>query len=237
MEGTMRQATTAAVVLAGLVCGQVNAGTMGPVVESHGPKNGLYLGAGIGGNFNSDTLESISLTSMTSVSVTSDKSYTVGNLYAGYGHTFANSWFFGLEANTYFPRRTINIISPAVSPGDTNRYANQLTFHDYLAVDALPGYNINPNLLVYGRAGASFRDTTISQNQDTWSNSYLNAYNSVGGRVGAGIAYGFTEHVGVAVDYVYTSYREWGSQWDLYLLKFNAKSHANYVGVSLVATV
>ena len=214
------------------------AGSMGSMaVCDIEPKENFYAGVGIGGTFNSDTLKAISAYS---TSVTNSPTQTVGNVYIGYGHTFMEKLFLGIEANTYFPGHTDNFNTQGVSSAADSRsyYTEQYTFKDYLGLDLLPGLRFNPNTLIYARTGLSFRDINISQNStDTpSSNSYYNAGHSMGGRFGAGVAYGLSKNIGVAVDYFYTYYPTFGSYWNTYNLQFNMTSNQNYVGASLIYT-
>ena len=216
------------------------AGSMGSMVVCDiDPKENFYAGVGIGGSFNKDTLKGISVYS---TSVTKSPTQTVGNVYIGYGHTFMEKLFLGIEANTYFPGHTDNFITPGVSSAavTNNYYTSQYNFKDYLGLDLLPGLRFNPNTLIYARTGLSFRDINISQNSTITagplSDSFYNAGHSMGGRFGAGVAYGLNKNIGVAVDYFYTYYPTFGSYWNIYNLQYNMTSNQNYVGASLIYT-
>ncbi len=170
---------------------------------------------------------------------TSSISQVVGNVYIGYGHTWLDKYYLGIEANTYFPGHTATITTPGVSNvGQGNFYTDQYTFKDYMGLDLLPGIRFHPNSLLYARTGLSFRDIEINQ-QATDTANPLGLYqsgHSVGGRFGAGIAHGFTENIGVAVDYFYTYYPTWGSYFQAFNLQKQMNSHQNYVGISLIYT-
>ncbi len=216
------------------------AGTMGPVILSDfKPKENLYVGLGFGGNFNNDNEQVSSLTNQNQTSSSSNNSQVVGNLYIGYGHTWNNVYFLGVEANTYFPGHTDNITTAGISNvGSGNFYTNQYTFKDYLGLDLLPGFRFHPNSLIYARTGLAFRDIQVSQyaTLNPASEGFYNAGHSVGGRFGAGIAHGLNENIGMAIDYFYTYYPTWGSYWSTYNLQYNMKSHQNYIGISLIYT-
>jgi len=217
------------------------AGTMGSMaVCDNKPKENFYAGVGIGGTFNSDTSKVTSVPNNNATSVTNSPSQTVGNVYIGYGHTFMDKLFLGIEANTYFPGHTDNFTNPGVSNAavSKNYYSEQYTFKDYLGLDLLPGLRFNPNTLIYARTGLSFRDINISQNSTATpsSDSFYNAGHSMGGRFGAGVAYGLSKNIGIAVDYFYTYYPTFGSYWSIYNLQFNMTSNQNYVGASLIYT-
>ena len=216
------------------------AGTMGPIVVSElKPKENFYAGVGFGGTFNHDTEQVTSLANQNTTQTTASPGQVVGNVYIGYGHTWLEKFYLGIEANTYFPGHTDNIQTMALSGYDKGQlYTNQFTFKDYLGLDLLPGIRFHPNSLLYARTGLSFRDIEVSQIETTTPSSYgyYNSGSSVGGRFGAGIAHGFTENIGVAVDYFYTYFPRWGSYWSTYYLQQDMKSHQNYVGISLIYT-
>jgi hypothetical protein len=218
----------------------VSAGMMGPIIISDFKvKESFYAGLGIGGNFNNDNEQVSSLTNQNQTSSSANFGQLVGNLYIGYGHTWNNKYFLGVEANTYFPGHTLNITTAGVSnEGVGNFYTNQYTFKDYLGLDLLPGLRFHPNSLIYGRTGLAFRDIQVSQYTtiNPASQDFFNAGHSIGGRFGAGIAHGFNENIGITIEYFYTYYPTWGSYWSTYSLQYNMKSHQNYIGISLVFT-
>lgn len=213
------------------------AGTMGPIMDRHNPKENLYAGVGVGGAFNSERVNTDNVIFENQVTASDDNNHVVGNLFIGYGHTFANSLFLGIEANTYFPRHVVNFYSPGVTITGPI-YQDQYAINDYLGLDLLPGYRVNSDLLLYGRAGLSFRDVSINQPQNVPdSPSYFNSTNTVGGRFGAGATYALSQHIAASVDYVYSYFPTFSSNWPLFNLQFNLKTHSNYAGVSLVYTV
>lgn len=213
----------------------LNAGTMGNTTKAN-PKNSLYAGIGIGGSFNNDSLTTLSFTNSNVVTVKKNTNHISGNLLAGYGYTFPNSFFLGIEANTYFPHRTVNIYSPPASGIDTI-YLNQLTIKEYLGLDVLPGYRWNSSLLVYARLGLAFRDVSNNQPENTDSSApFLNDNNLIGGHVGLGATYALAPHIATAVDYFYTQAPTFNAQWPLYNMEFSEKSHSNYIGISLIYT-
>ncbi|WED42916.1 outer membrane protein [Legionella cardiaca] len=221
-------------IIAVLINGQAISGSMNKNILNM-PKENLYFGIGVGGTFNKDTLDTLSDNSRISKSI--NHSDVNGNISLGYGHTFANALFLSVEANTYFPRRTTTVISPALPPDDNLFYENQIAFDDYLGLDLLSGYRLNSLLLFYGRAGLSFRDLSINQNPTNTSVSFFNSGNSVGGRFGLGFSYALSPNFAASVDYFYTYHPTWSSYWRLYSLQFNTKSYANYAGISLIVKV
>lgn len=216
------------------------AGTMGSVGQQHfNPKESFYAGVGVGGSFSSDTLEDVYALNQNRSMVSINSGQVVGNIYIGYGHSWLEKYFLGIEANTYFPGHESTFVNQGVSSvGVGNLYSNQFTFQDYLGLDLLPGFRFEPNTLVYGRAGLSFRDIQTNQNSSITpsSDGFYAAGHSVGGRFGGGVAYGLTREIGVAVDYFYTYYPTWGAYWSDYNLQREMTSHQNYVGISLLYT-
>lgn len=216
------------------------AGTMGQVVLSDfKPKENFYAGVGFGGNFNRDTEKVTALTTQISTQQSNSSSSVVGNLLMGYGHTWLQQYFLGIEANTYFPGHSVNITTQGVSSvGQGYSYVAEYTFKDYLGLDLLPGIRFRPNSLIYARTGLSFRDIEVSQieTETPPSFGYYHSGHSVGGRFGAGVAHGVTEHIGVAIDYFYTYYPTWGAYWSTYNLQQEMASHQNYLGISLTYT-
>jgi outer membrane immunogenic protein len=117
-------------------------------------------------------------------------------------------------------------------------YQDQLHITDYLGLDLLPGYRVNSDVLVYGRTGLSFRDVSINQPENVANSpSYFNSDNSIGGRFGAGITYALNTHLAVSVDYYYSYFPTFSSNWPLFDLKYNLKSDTNYLGLSLAYTL
>ena len=219
----------------------VFAGTMGSVESNHWmPKESFYAGVGFGGSFNSDTETVTSLGNHNSTFNAANPGQVVGNVYIGYGQTWMEKYFLGIEANTYFPGHTDNILTHGVSSAAdaSSQYLAQFTFKDYLGLDLLPGMRFDNNVLVYARTGLSFRDIEISQNATITPSSegFYSSGHSVGGRFGVGAAYDLTRNIGVAVDYFYTYFPTWSAYWSTYNLQQQMTSHQNYIGISLVYT-
>ena len=189
------------------------------------PKENLYVGLGLGGMFvhNNFTRERV----YTSVSdgYTNHVDQLAGNFYLGYGYTWANNVFWGLEANTYFPNIISKFKTPRRITDSSDFMYYQYVFKDYLGLDLLLGQRFSQNSLLYGRLGLSFRDVILQgfiNNEGT----------SMGGRFGFGTAHQLSEHIGVAMDYIYTYFPTWGSH--LGHVQYNLKSYENYVGISLI---
>jgi|LauGreDrversion4_2_1035121.scaffolds.fasta_scaffold63345_3 hypothetical protein len=225
-----------------LACSLSFAGAMGSLVATdYQPKEDLYAGVGFGGRFSRNTETVTALESKNSTQTTVNANQVVGNVYIGFGHTWFDNYFLGIEANTYFPGYSTDIKTRGVSQSNINTnnfYTNRFTYSDYLGLDLLPGWRFNPRSLIYLRTGLSFRAIEVSQNATITPNSlaYYNSGYTVGGRFGAGVAHGITKNIGVAVDYFYTYYPRWGSYWSTYNLQQDIKSYQNYVGISLIYT-
>ncbi|KTD46303.1 outer membrane protein [Legionella quateirensis] len=213
----------------------VFSGTMGPISTVISPKENLYVGVGVGATFNSDKLSVTNTISRRNSTVTSTHDHAQGNLFIGAGHTFMNNLYLGVEANTYFPHRVVSYNYPGVT-FTTQRFDVNFLSQDYLGLDLLPGYRFNPSLLVYGRAGLAFRDTTLNRDATNTVNPYYHARDQVGGRFGAGLAYALISHLSAALDYNYTYYPTLSTLNSQYNGLYDIKSHGNYVGVSLVYT-
>lgn len=224
-----------------LSCNMAFCGTMGPVVSSanNDIKEGLYLGAGVGGSFSNYKLTASNYLTNLSVSKTSSNSNVVGNVFGGYGYTANNSLYLGGEIGTNFPRRSTTIHGrPGVSNTSTT-YTDHLYIQDYVTLDVLPGYRIQPNWLAYARLGISFGQLKLYQ-PFTVANgveSFEASKNVVGGRFGVGVSYAVSEHFGASIDYYYSDYQKFNSTWPRYTINFNNTSSSNYVGVSVVYTV
>jgi hypothetical protein len=218
-----------------------HAGNMGVIaVDSTLPKENFYAGVGVGGSFNKDQLLVTGLDTNRTTSSTQNTNRWQGNVFIGYGHTFDNCWFLGVEANTYFPNYSTNINTIGVSsPVVYNTYSStHLKYNDYLGLDFLPGYRVNNENLIYARLGMGFRDYYLSQN-NTSLNDKAHYYDSqvVGGRFGAGITHAWTNHLAVSVDYFYSYFPTWTTPvWQTFNIQKSGKSSANYIGVSLVYT-
>ncbi len=215
------------------------AGTVGPVVVQPEMREGLYVGAGIGGGMYSDTITAYNPIVLNSINNSTNSSGALASVFAGVGRTYYDKFYLGAEANSYFPGH-----SPSWQdrPGVTVKgyfYESQFQVRNYVNLDLLPGYRINPDWLVYGRAGISFSQVAVNQegNRLASVDPYSDTHDFTGGRFGAGVAYQLTDHVGAAVDYYY-SYIPTSS------FSFNDRStvlqlddRLNYVGFSLFYTV
>lgn len=203
------------------------AGSMGDEI-SHPvqPKQNIYFGLGFGGVFmnNNFSRERVRIPRADKYSRNIDQ--FVGNLYAGYGYTWSNQYFLGLEANTYFPNLAVDFITPdKIIPKNSSGILidYQYTLNDYLGLDLLPGKRLTSNSLLYGRMGLSFRNVNSTFDKE---------YASLGGRFGVGAAYEIAKHFGVSLDYFYTYFPTMG--YFNGKTQINLKSYQNYIGFSLI---
>lgn len=220
-----------------LSSGSAMAGAMGPMVDEFNPKEGVYLGAGIGASINNDELTVTNLTTNNVVKVSSNNTNAQGNVFLGCGHTLSNALYLGAEANIYTPRIAKFNDRPGATFA-TTKFDDKYTIDDYLAVDLLPGYRVNSNLLVYGRVGMSFRNTNLNGQAVTSAvQAVADSTNSVGGRFGIGGTYALTKKFAASVDYFYSYAPTFSTYKPIDTTQYAFKSSSNYVGVSLVYTV
>lgn len=214
------------------------AGTMRPVVvDEFNPKENVYLGVGIGASINNDRFTATDVTNNNAVHASSNNTNAQGNVFLGYGHTFSNALYLGAEANIYTPRIAKFNNRPGVE-FTTTLLNEKYTIDDYLAVDLLPGYRVNSNILVYGRVGMSFRNTNFNEQPVTDPvQNIADSTNSVDGRFGVGVTYALTKKFAASVDYFYSYAPTFGTYSPMTPpAQFAFKSSSNYVGVSLVYT-
>jgi outer membrane immunogenic protein len=215
------------------------AGTMGPVVVEPTMKEGFYAGAGIGGAMYNDKIIGKNTSNFYQVEKSINTNSALASVFAGVGRTYLNKYYLGAEANSYFPSHKVSWQDrPGVSVSQYT-YEDQFHIQNYVNLDLLPGYRINPEWLVYGRVGLSF--SNISFNQETNSVSTVPNFNdnlsTTGGRFGGGFAYQLTDHVGAGVDYYYAYNPTKTQHLNGYNTQISINSHLNYVGFSLFYTV
>lgn len=203
------------------------------------PKEGVYLGAGIGASFNDYQLQSTDVINNNSNTLTSDDTSALGNVFLGYGHTFNNVWYLGGEANIYFPNQTVNFNNRPSVNDPAFHFNDQFSVDDNITVDLLPGYRVTPTDLLYARVGMDFRDVTMNQQAtiNPGTESFSNSANQIGERFGVGLTHALSEHFAASVDYFYTYFPRFGSYWTDETIQFDMTSHSNYVGLSLAYTV
>lgn len=229
-----------ALTLLGLSSSVSFAGTMGAMIEEpFNMKEGLYLGAGIGGAMYNDKIKFYNPINFAQQEKSFNSNSALASVFIGVGHTWCDKYFLGLEANTYFPHHTTYWPD---RPGVIHlgylfeeKYVNQ----NYINLDMLPGFRLNNDWLIYGRAGLSFSDILFDQaaNSAAGQPAHSNIYPVIGGRFGTGINYQISQHIGAGVDYFY-SYIPQNDSSSKNCAKIQSISyHYNYIGFSLFYTV
>lgn len=215
-----------------------SAGTMGPTENLvYYPKEGPYFGLGVGAAINQDKLSVQNIVNGYTVNIKSNNTYTLANVFLGYGHTYNNSFYLGAEGSIYSPRRTVFKNVPGVVTR-TDYFDDKYTIFNYLNLDLLPGYRINPKTLIYARAGLGFRITQFNQQAFSLARQNIaDTNNSVDGRFGAGLTYGLTNHWATSVDYFYTYAPQFNTTSPYGSAEYNFKSSTNYIGISMVYTI
>ncbi|MCH9689054.1 MAG: porin family protein [Gammaproteobacteria bacterium] len=232
------QKITAALLL--LSTGAGYCGTPGPLAtEGFNPKNGLYLGAGVGTSINDYNLYALNYS--TGINNTTKKSSAdiIGNVFIGYGYTSLNDFYLGLEAGTNFPGRATNIYNrPGVTVAGTNIYSDTLTAQDYITLDLVPGFRPNTNWLIYGRAGLAAGNLQFYQAKNITANTeeVNDRGTELGGRLGVGLTYAFNQYLSLSADYFYTEYKKFTNTVPKYTIAFQNKGKYNFIGGSLTYT-
>ncbi|KTC84892.1 outer membrane protein [Legionella brunensis] len=215
-------------------------GTIGPLTaEYFGPKEKLYIGAGVGASFDKHTLTTSNTITNFAVKNTTNSSNAVGEVFLGYGYTADNSFYLGGEIGTYFPRRSTTI-NERLGVSFTNyTFTDNLYIQDYATLDILPGYRVNPNWLIYGRAGLTFSELSLRQpiNSAAGTLAFEDSEHRVGGRFGVGLTYKVSQHFAASLDYFYSTYQKFSTNWPLYNINFNDKASSNFVGASIAYTI
>ncbi|ASQ47300.1 outer membrane protein [Legionella clemsonensis] len=197
-------------------------------------KDGFYAGAGIGGSFDRFKLTTQSpVTGFTIYSPPQNESTFMGDVFLGYGGTSMHGFYLGAELGTYFPQRTGTVKNrPGVTLSQT-RFTNIMRIRDYLTADLLPGYRFNQQWLVRARLGAAYANSKFRQLATASSSQTDNQEKIVGGRIGAGIDFAYTNQLSIGIDYFHTQYREMSTvSAHPFNTRFRQKVSSNFVGVS-----
>lgn len=197
-------------------------------------RDNLYLGAGTDITFNQFSITANS--TVTGFTVSKDPTSTdlIGKIFAGYGYTAKNNLYLGGELGTNFPRRSASTQRPGVSL-TAFTFTDHLYVQDYLTGDILPGYRIHPDWLVYTRFGVSYAHLKLNQSANSAAGTpeFNASDNKFGGRIGLGINYAMTKHLGAALDYYYTSYQDLSATWTAFNTHFKYQPKTNFVGLSI----
>jgi|LauGreDrversion4_2_1035121.scaffolds.fasta_scaffold81194_1 outer membrane immunogenic protein len=213
---------------------------MGAVVEETPcMKEGFYVGAGIGGAMYNDKVEARNPITLVSREKSFNTNSALASAFIGLGHTWFDTYFLGLEANTYFPHHKVEWPNRQGVTATTYTFRNRFLVQNYINLDLLPGYRVNPNWLVYGRAGLAFSDLIANEDGVRAGNvpPFSDTTTTIGGRFGAGINYQLSQHIGAGVDYFYSYNPLTSTSFNDLNAVIGLSSHYNYVGFSLFYTV
>lgn len=216
------------------------AGTMGTIIEEPAyMKEGLYLGAGIGGAMYNDKIQAYNPVTLVSREKSFNSNSALASVFIGVGHTWCDKYFLGLEANSYFPHHSSYWPDRLGVTATTQTFEDKFLTQNYVNLDLLPGYRLNSDWLVYGRVGLAFSDIIVNQhaNSSVDVDSYSNTSTVMGGRFGAGINYQISQHLGAGVDYFYSYNPLNNTSFNDRFTVLGLSSHYNYVGFSLFYTV
>ncbi len=171
------------------------------------------------------------------VSETTHTSDFLGNLFAGYGYTFPNCMYLGLELGSfYLPKISDSIYRTGVILTNLN-IKDTFQMFNYLTVDVTPGVKFNNCLLVYGRVGSAFSQIEYSQDPTQNTPGFSSNKNVTGLRLGVGADYAISTHWSTGVDYVWTGYRKYTPDFPNNAIFSNndpsLKTTTNYLGLHL----
>ncbi len=212
---------------------------------------GFYTGGSAGGSFKSSGLivsnnrtlivdrqdSTLVIPNNTSAEHAQRKNSAVAALYAGYGYVYQDLYF-GVEGSLNYANynaksnktsadsvRAFDSDSPDLVSFDINNSNSTLVKTKLRklepTIDFRPGLLLSPNMIMYGRIGATFNkisvtseindsSTTTSQGLTYPINSSLSAQqnkNKVGLRLGLGLEHNLCDNATIRVDYVHTHYR------------------------------
>ena len=200
-------------------------------------RDGFYVGAGIGRSFDQYLLAASNVANRYTINADADDGNTLGNIFIGIGYTTETAFFLGGEVGANFPSRKVNITG---LPGVSVAYPiinNTLAVQDYVTMDLLPGYAINPTILVYGRAGLAYGELSLKQPRIGNSFGFNISENKWGGRLGLGANYALNNNFGIGIDYYYSIYQEMNIYSPVFNTHFTPKARSNFLGLSVLYTV
>lgn len=227
------------ITLLALISGISYAGTMGTIVEETAyMKEGLYVGAGIGGAMYNDKVQAYNPISLVSREKSFSNSSALASAFIGVGHTWCDKYFLGLEVNTYFPHHIVEWPDRQGVTAVNYTFENRFLTQNYINFDFLPGYRVTPEWLVYGRVGLAFSDLISNEEGNRAGNvpPFSDTSTVIGGRFGAGINYQLSKHIGAGVDYFYSYNPLTNTSFNDLSAVIGLSSHYNYVGFSLFYT-
>lgn len=197
-------------------------------------RDGFYAGAGLGSTTDELELKTTHFSPDYTFHNTIEHDNIVGNIFAGYGYTTPNSLFVGGELGTNFPKRSLTAIGLPSGLGPYYTVTNTLYVQDYITIDILPGYVVNQNLLLYGRAGLSYGSLSLRQLPRYGLAGVTKSNNALGGRFGLGANYDLNNQWGIALDYDYTLYQKIDMYTYPYATEYSTKTTSNFFGISVL---
>lgn len=172
--------------------------------------NGPYVG--LGANWNWSLYQFFA--NNNAIGFSNTRNYLEYNTYlhplVGYGMTFCNYYYWGVEAGGYLPDATIEMNSPDVSL-TTPFFQNQLKYRNYITADITPGYNFWRDILFLFRFGYSYARFDLNQKDAIGMSGFCHSQNLAGFRTGVSLKYFLTCHLSFGIDYVYTRYQKFSA--------------------------
>lgn len=197
-------------------------------------RDGLYLGAGAGFSYDQYDLSTRYSLSGLNTNNHANTNNVLGNAFIGYGYTSPSNLFIGGELGGTFPNHSITLQDRFDLNLPHSYVKDQLIFEDAVTLDALPGYAVNPNILLYGRTGVSHGSLSLNQSSPILAKEFTQNENLWGGRFGVGGTLAIDDHLGISLDYFHTSYQNMNIYKAPYDTHFTANPSSDYVGLSLL---
>ncbi len=169
------------------------------------PREGGFVGVGGGAALDRSKLKAVNLTNGFALDRKLDHTNAIGSVFAGYGRTFINCFFLGLEGGTYFPSRRASGERRGVFL-TSSRFSNILRVHDYFTGDILIGTRACCDLLFFLRAGFNIFHLHLAQKANELAGvpRFTNNVTKCGGRVGLGFSYTYWCNWSIGVDYIHS---------------------------------
>lgn len=206
------------------------------VGEAHSlVREGIYLGAGAGAAFVEFPFTASNTITGFSVSRNPDKTSCLGTAFLGYGLTTNNCLYIGFEVGTRFPSVEASLDRPGVT-FNSFTFTNRLTVQEYVTADLLPGFRLSPDWLFYGRFGVAYSHMSLvlDENRAASVQRYEFTQNRPAFRIGAGLNWGITSCIGIALDYCYSDYRRQRTFIEVFSAEQSHKPRAHFAGLSLL---
>lgn len=190
--------------------------------------HGFYAGIGLGGMTLHETATGsgdISLPSGAGISGSGTNNYgsDIGlnsTLLAGYAWSLPHQLFLGAEvfgnyANVGISANSTQTVTGSLGNTVVSDGSGDYNLHYVYGIRALPGYQVNPNVVVYGIAGYSrahidsnTNDGSLSIDADTITfPGSSSGYNFNGYQLGLGSMVDVTEHISIRGDFIYSGYQ------------------------------